>query len=739
MMTELLAPAGSYEAFKAALTAGADAVYLGGNRFGARAYAQNFDENTLILALDEAHIRGKKIYLTVNTLFKDAELNELYDYLLPYYKAGLDAVIVQDLGALKLIRERFPDMHIHVSTQMTASGVYSAKLLEQAGAVRIVPPRELSLKEIRKIHKETCLEIECFVHGALCYCYSGQCLMSSFIGGRSGNRGKCAQPCRLPYEVYEGPKKISKENNSYALNTKDICTLEILPDLIDAGVCSFKIEGRMKRPEYTAGVTSIYRKYIDIIEKGEEYRVQKEDIQFLYDLFNRDGFSKSYYFMHNGPALMALENRKASAGDIRRTDGLYRYINENIIAVERKTGLDAKAEVSTDRAVMTVTDGKTSFTAVSQEVQPAISRALDEDTVRKQLTKSGGTAFAVNLLSVGIEGQAFMTVKALNELRRNALAGFEKTLLDTYRRNEPVQTAGKTKKNTEESMHEKAPAEMMKKTSESTAVKTGKPSVSVSVLTREQLEAAVKRDDIDTVYIPYRYFREYNDTDMGVVSLIRKSGKATCIKLPAVTRDADSKEYVSFIEAAAEMGCGFLAGSIEDIALLTERGYAGICRADSGFYMMNAGSIAFRREYGLFKDTVPLELNEGEISRRDNSESELIVYGRIPLMVSAGCIRKNYGKCTKDYPVTQLKDRKGYVFPVYADCSVCQNTIFNSVPLSLISKKSGLEKYGFQSFRFDFTDETAEVMSKVLDMWTTEKEIKEDFAFTRGHYTRGVE
>ena len=735
MMTELLAPAGSYEAFRAALTAGADAVYLGGNRFGARAYAPNFDENTLVQAIDEAHILGKKIYLTVNTLFKDAEINELYDYLLPYYKAGLDAVIVQDLGALKLIREQFPGMHIHVSTQMTVSGVCSAKLLEKAGAARIVPPRELSLKEIRKIHKETCLEIECFVHGALCYCYSGQCLMSSFIGGRSGNRGKCAQPCRLPYEVYEGSKKISKENDSYALNTKDICTLEILPELIDAGVCSFKIEGRMKRPEYTAGVTSIYRKYIDIIEKGEEYRVQKDDIKFLYDLFNRDGFSKSYYFLHNGPALMALENRKASAGDIRRTDGLYSYINENIIAVGRKKELDAGAEVFPDHAEMTVTDGQTSFTAVSRELQPAISRALDEETVRKQLTKSGGTAYNLNLISVGIKGKVFMTMKALNELRRNALDGFGKALLDQYRRDEPVKTAGET----EENSPEKTAAEMIKNTADVSGVRSVKPSVSVSVMTREQLEAAAMRDDIETVYIPYRYFNEYRDRKMEAVSLIQKSGKTACIKLPAVTRDADEAGYVSFIEAAAGKGCGFLAGSIEDIALLADIGYAGVCRADSGLYMMNVESIAFRRGYGIFRDTVPLELNEGEISRRDNSESELIVYGRIPLMVSAGCVRKNYGKCTKDYPVTQLKDRKGYIFPVYADCSVCQNTIFNSLPLSLISKKSGLRKYGFQSFRFDFTDETVGIMNRVLDMWASEQDVKEDFAFTRGHYTRGVE
>ena len=736
MIAELLAPAGSYDAFRAALSAGADAIYLGGNRFGARAYAQNFDEKTLVTAIDEAHMHGKKVYLTVNTLFKDSEINDLYTYLLPYYKEGLDAVIVQDPGALKLIRERFPDMHVHASTQMTVSGVHSAKLLEKTGVTRIVPPRELSLREIRKIHKETCLEIECFVHGALCYCYSGQCLMSSFIGGRSGNRGKCAQPCRLPYETFEGAKKVSKENNSYALNTKDICTLEILPELIEAGVYSFKIEGRMKRPEYTAGVTAVYRKYIDIIEKGGRYSVQKEDIKFLYDLFNRDGFSKSYYYTHNGPELMALENRKASAGDVRRTDELYKYINENIIAEERKKELSARAEVTADHAVMTVTDGQYSFTAISQEVQPALNRALDEDTVRKQLIKSGGTVFNVDLETVEITGNVFMTVKALNGLRRDALAGFERTLLDNYKRNADDISV---KQITAGVISETSTMRSGESTAETAGDSFRKPAVAVSVLTKEQLEAAVLRDDIETVYIPYRFFQEYRDVDLKAVSLVKKSGKNAYIKLPAVTREADGKGYQAFIETAANKGCGFLAGSVEDIALLIETGHADVCRADSGFYMMNAESISFRRSYGILKDTVPLELNESEISRRDNSESELIVYGRVPLMVSAGCIRKNYGKCTKDYPVSQLRDRKGYVFSVYADCSICQNTIYNSLPLSLISKKNSLEKYGFQSFRFDFTDETAGRMNEVLDMWASENTVKEDFAYTRGHYTRGVE
>ena len=284
---ELLAPAGSYEGFEAAIGAGADAVYVGGAAFGARAYAKNFGEEELLRAIDTAHIHGKKLYLTVNTLLKNRELSEhLYDYLLPYYKEGLDAVIVQDMGVFMAIREMFPGLHLHASTQMTVTGPEGMRFLEEQGASRVVTARELSLDEIRRMHETSPIEIESFIHGALCYSYSGQCLMSSILGGRSGNRGRCAQPCRLPYQTVlcgeskdrtsenrisakrsQGKRKQGKRNAEEIcpLSLKDISTIEILPQILDAGVTSLKIEGRMKQPGYTAGVTSVYRKYLDIL------------------------------------------------------------------------------------------------------------------------------------------------------------------------------------------------------------------------------------------------------------------------------------------------------------------------------------------------------------------------------------------------------------------------------------------------------------------------------------------
>ena len=320
---EILAPAGSMECLKAAITAGADAVYTGGALFGARAYAHNLTEEELLEAIDYVHLHGRRLYLTVNTLIKDREMEkQMYDYLLPYYRQGLDAVIVQDIGLFRFIRKHFPDLPIHASTQMTLTGVDGAKFLEKEGAQRIVTSRELSMAEVKKIADETELEIESFVHGALCYCYSGQCLFSSFIGGRSGNRGQCAQPCRLLYRTPEAKRP------QYLLSLKDICTLELIPEMIESGIYSFKIEGRMKKPEYAAAVAFQYRKYADLYLKYYEecpaeedpaayamkkYRVREEDRQMLLDLYNRGGFHTGYYHTQNGREMISL-NRPNHAG-----------------------------------------------------------------------------------------------------------------------------------------------------------------------------------------------------------------------------------------------------------------------------------------------------------------------------------------------------------------------------------------------------------------------------------------
>lgn len=318
---EILAPAGSYDSFLAAVHAGSDAVYLGGTLFSARASADNFTQEQLLEALDYAHLHGRRVYMTVNTLLKETEIKLLPEYLLPYYERGLDAVIVQDVGVLKTVAENFPDLSIHLSTQMTLTGSMGAESFRSNGetargagkyyVTRLVPARELSLEELKGLREETDLELEVFVHGALCVCYSGQCFLSSMIGGRSGNRGRCAQPCR---KLYSSPDSGQK---SYILSPKDLCTLEMMPDLIEAGIDSFKIEGRMKKPEYTAYISWLYRKYANrYLQYGrKEYEAYlrkypkelEEDLRGMKDLYNRGGFTRGYFIQHNGRGMMSLE------------------------------------------------------------------------------------------------------------------------------------------------------------------------------------------------------------------------------------------------------------------------------------------------------------------------------------------------------------------------------------------------------------------------------------------------
>lgn len=327
---EILAPAGSYESMRAAMNAGCDAVYMGGSRFGARAYANNPDECGLLRAIEEAHLRNKRLYLTVNTMIKEEERKSLlYDYLEKYYLAGLDAVIVQDVGVMTFIHRHFPKLPIHASTQTTIMMAEGADLLKDVGVTRLVAARELSFREIKNISDKTNMEIEAFVHGALCYCYSGQCLMSSMIGGRSGNRGRCAQPCRMPYRFFSEGRQISAKDEAYLLSPKDINTVALIPDLIEAGVSSFKIEGRMKSPEYAAYVTSIYRKYLDLyLTEGKETFLDhldrddyKKDMLNLMDLYNRGGFSQGYGKTHNGKAMMSVSRPNHSGVYVGKVSG----------------------------------------------------------------------------------------------------------------------------------------------------------------------------------------------------------------------------------------------------------------------------------------------------------------------------------------------------------------------------------------------------------------------------------
>ena len=432
---ELLAPAGSFQSVVAAVNAGADAVYMGSRRFGARAYADSAQaegEDMVMEAIRYCHLFSVKLYMTVNILFKDDELKELFSYIKPYYEAGVDGLIMQDLGAVRVIRSMFPDLEVHASTQQTITSVAGARMAQRFGMTRAVLSRELSLQEIRKIHDESGMELEAFCHGAMCYSYSGACFMSSLLGGRSGNRGRCAGTCRLCYET-AGQK-------GYYLSMKDMQTIELLPELIEAGAYSFKIEGRMKSPLYTAGVVSVYRKYLDLaldcIERKQGaakhgstagYRVAEEDLRTLREIFDRGGTS-SYLKKHNGADMIALSEKKFRAVDQTVTDRIQAaYIDRN-----RTITVDAAMDMTVGApAMLTLSDAAGRMvTAVSEDlVLPAEQRPVQATEVEARLRKTGGTAFTLGDVQVSVHGDAFYPVGKLNELRRTALALYEEEIL----------------------------------------------------------------------------------------------------------------------------------------------------------------------------------------------------------------------------------------------------------------------------------------------------------------------
>ncbi|MDO4189483.1 MAG: U32 family peptidase, partial [Lachnospiraceae bacterium] len=413
---ELLAPAGDYECFLAAINAGADAVYLSGEKFGARSYAKNFTEEEIVKAIDYAHIFGKKVFMTVNTLLKDDELSELYDYLLPFYNAGLDGVIVQDMGVISYIRKAFNDMPVHASTQLAITGIEGINMLEKLGVKRTVLARELSMEEIKYINEHSSMELETFVHGSLCYSYSGKCLFSSLVGGRSGNRGRCAGSCRQPY------------NDKFVLSTKDICCLKIIPDMIEAGICSLKIEGRMKSPEYVAGVTSIYRKYIDIyyanannmssLEIKEQYfsgKIFSNDLDLLTRLYTRGGNSTGYYYKHNGKDMISLldASYKSDKGEVKSK------INDEYIGESKKISLSCMVRIHPYEAISILINNE--FYSEGAIASEAKNNPIDNDSVKKQLQKTKDTEFEFTDITFDIDKNSFVRVSDLNQLRRDAI------------------------------------------------------------------------------------------------------------------------------------------------------------------------------------------------------------------------------------------------------------------------------------------------------------------------------
>lgn len=699
---ELLAPAGNLEILKGVIESGADAVYVGGSMFGARAYANNFTEEELLEAIDFAHLRGVKVYLTVNTLIKNSEFSKLYDYLLVYYKRGLDAVIVQDLGVVKAIHEYFPSMELHTSTQMTVTGADGVRFLSQFGVTRVVMAREVSLAEMKRIHEETGMELEAFVHGALCYSYSGQCLFSSILGGRSGNRGRCAQPCRLPYTV-EGKK------DEYILSLKDMCGIKALDKLHDAGVYSLKIEGRMKQLEYACGVVKYYRSYID-----SKKPVSDADYDRIKALGNRCGFTDRYYFDHNGSDMVT-------------------YVKPNFVSnaaepspEKRKLSIEGELVLREgEPGSLTVKRDDVTYKASIEPVSAALKAPLDKKAAIDRINKTGDTDFEFSHIKAQIGENVFVPNGALNKLRRDAISGLCDKLLKKYYRDDA--------RYTDMSRLTALPEHVVKSDAAHDEAINDYTTI-CSCMTRAQLDTLIGYECFDVFYLDFDMYdrntliQQFADD----VKCLTKRNKKVYLMLPTIFR-ADSSDY--FVSIAKELDTvsfeGFVVKNYEEL-YLTENLFTGKkVILDHNMYTFNDVSKSAFFEHGVSGDTVPLELNSREIMHRNNIGSQMIVYGYYPLMTTANCVHKNTKGCDKKQKLIYLKDRYNKSFAVCNNCKECYNTIYNSLPTMLTKNISKLKEAGIRSFRYSFTIETPKQIKAVMDDKVAE--------YTNGHYKRGVE
>lgn len=782
---EILAPAGSMEALKAAVISGADAVYLGGSKYGARAYADNFDEQTLIEGIEYCHLYGVKVYLTVNTLFRNEEMNGLYDYLSPFYCAGLDAVIVQDLGVLDYIHRHFPDLPIHASTQMTITTPYAYGELRQYGVTRVVPGRELSNEELFAMKEQkNPPELEVFVQGALCYCYSGQCLMSSFLGGRSGNRGRCAQPCRLPYEVYNEYGDLIDTKGSYVLSPKDLCGLDNIGKLIEMGIDSFKIEGRMKKPLYVAACVRAYRKAVDayyhLCLSEELLKSCKEEMAAV---FNRGGFTKGYYEIHNGSQMMSLKQpgnagveigkvisknknqielllkANVQKGDlfilkikdteihltcnlnagkntkiwlntsngkaVHTGDMIYRMQNATlekelnaIISQDKKISLKGKLELITGKpALLELSYGDFFIQQNGKLVEVADKQPVTSQVIKDKICQLGNTRYEIIDLEMTVSEDAFYSMKDLKELRRNALKRLEEERLLPYKRNK--------RSNISADIPKRVPTKKKLTAITRTAI--------MEISTMEQFDALKSYENMKDVYLDLQYFSIED-----IIKLLEENIHYNFwIVLPAVFR----KEAYSDVEYITSLRTqnlkGIVVRNIDEYALLRHISYDREIIADSSLYVMNEYAGKFFDENVM--TTVPVELNEREI--RDLCSvlphQQICVYGYQQLMVSAQCVCNHTIGCKKNNHLLILKDRYHKDFYVKSICKYCYSLVYNGLPTVLYDIESlPLQSEGLL-YRFHFTIETKEQVTKVLNSFLNGSSY--EGKRTKGHFSRGVE
>lgn len=777
---ELLSPAGNMESIYAAVQAGADAVYMGGNKFSARAFAENFDNDKIIETINYCHLYGVKVYITLNILIKDTEINEALKYIEFLYNIGTDALIVQDLGISYLIKKYFPEFEIHASTQMTIHNSGAALQLKELGFKRIVLARELSLSEITHISKDMHIETEVFVHGALCISYSGQCLMSSLIGGRSGNRGRCAQPCRLPFTLQSMDE--SMKYNGYIMSPKDMCTIDIIKGLVDSGTSSLKIEGRMKRPEYVAGVTHIYRDALDSLYENKPFDVERSNKNLL-KLFNREGFSKAYLMGNSGKDMMAysfprntgiLLGKVENDLSINLKEGLnkgdgVRYGDEGfniskIIKSEesvmhgseeenvfiypqsfkkddllyktsdlqyqgdlsnyyknpfaRKISLDIEVEFRIGYPIkLAITYKDKTIVVMGDTVQVALTKPLDKEKIILNLQKTGNTPYVISNINFTYFEDGFLPLSSINSIRRSLIDSIDNMVLSKSRPH--IELTNIDNK------------DRVKK------ALTSLPEDMIFVSDMEQLKAA---SDCHFPNIVVDIFSKNNNIDKNILE-----EESVFLKIPNIIRNESTyiesiiKDNITSIKGIVTSNLGIIKIFKNQLNII-------------GDYKLNIfNSYSLCELEGLIDGScVSLELNKGELlSVFKNSvlPLQLLLYGKAELMVTEYCPMGSLfgnneapkgcsGICDKNS--FMLKDRRSEEFIIKTD-KFCRSHIYNSVPINLIPNLKDIRNNNINSFRFDFIDEDYMETKKVL-MAYKNNEWPFDFnGYTRGHFKRGVE
>ena len=693
---ELLAPAGSMEALRAAVCNGADAVYLGADTFNARINARNFSAADLQEAVVYCHVRGVKVHLTLNTLVLDREMPRAAELIRLAASCGVDAFIVQDLGMVSLCRQLAPDVPIHASTQMSIHSLEGVMEAAALGCSRVVLARELPAEEIAHICKRSPVEIEVFVHGALCMCYSGQCYLSSVIGRRSGNRGQCAQPCRLPY----GYGRF--ESTRYPLSLKDNCLAGELDELRRMGVASIKIEGRMKRPEYVAIVTRAYR---TVLNGG---KLTPSDLQELETAFSRQGFTDGYFRGQTGSDMFGRRQEGEDTADLfasaRATyeQGEPQRIGVRFYAMIRR-GEPAQLAVEDPDGNLCRTRGPVP--------EQAVYRSLTPQDLEQQLKKTGGTPYLCTAVRSSLDPDLMLPASAINAMRRDVIAELTAkrgraapARLNAY--DEPPRYDGIA----------------------------GEPQLTIAVRTAGQITSRMLSMKPTVLYVPLSELAEHPDLPQRVSVETQLAAI-----LPRVIWSGELAPVARQLRTAYEMGVRqVLAGNLGQLHIARAAGFA--IRGDFGLNIVNSRAMRYLREQGLDSQLLSFELTLPQI--RDISKAvpaELLIYGRLPLMLMENCVMKNRtGICACQTGTVRLVDRVGEEFPIVKDPGTCRNVLLNGKKLYLLDKKDALRGMGLWALRLQFTTENPGEIDKVL-MDYQGRAVFDAGSYTRGLYSRGVE